>query len=150
MKNEFSEYFKSIGMKEPVLLRIETIMKYFSQLLPDEEVMDVFVSEYLEADGTRKYERLRLMGKKKGLVAIDFISRDAFSIADQDDPITSVKIEARNYDFEKATTMSRLYIRKFFEYATDSEYNASMENCDQLMRIYEKYIHPNIKKLHAE
>lgn len=144
MKEEFLEYFKSVGMKEAVLARIETIMECFSRLLPGEEIIDVYVSEYVEADGTRKYESLRLIGKKRHFLALDFMNKDSFWLGDIREELTGVKIEATNYDFKKATSMSRLYIRKFHVYESLSEYKASMENCDQLMRIFEKYVIPNL------
>jgi hypothetical protein len=142
MKNEFLEYFKSIGIREPVFSRIETIMEYFSQLAPDEEVMDVYISEYVEIDGTRIYEDLRLLGKKKWFVAIDFMNKDQFHIASPNETIVDVKFEATDYDFRKATDKSRLSIRKFYTYQALSQFKASMGNCDYLMRIYEKYVLP--------
>jgi hypothetical protein len=142
MKTEFSEYFKSIGITEPVLTRIETIMEYSSQVCPNDEVMDVFVSEYVEQDGTRKYEDLRLFCKKRHFVASDFINKDEFYVTDPLAKIIGIKFEAKDFDFKKATDKSRLRIRRFYSYESLSEFKASMQNCDHLMRIYEKYILP--------
>jgi hypothetical protein len=142
MKNEFLEYFKSIGIREPVFPRIETIMEYFSRLLPDEEVMDVYISDYVELDGARKYEDLRLIGKERSLIATDFMSKDEFHIAKNMGRVVTLKIEAKDYDFRRATDKSRLHVWKFYPYQALGEYKASMNNCDYLMRICEKYLLP--------
>lgn len=139
MKNEFLEYFKSLGIEEPVVPRIETIMEYFNRFFPEEEIIDVFVSEYVEKDGTRIYEDLRFFGKDRDLLARNFMNVDEFYIARHERGIVSLKIEAKNYDFKKATDKSRLSVRKFYTYPSINEQKASMGNCDHLLRICQKY-----------
>ena len=63
MKEEFIDYLKLIGITtEEYLNRIETIMEVHSELC-QEEIIDIFVDEYIKEDGTREYEDLSLFSR---------------------------------------------------------------------------------------
>ncbi|MEA1992572.1 MAG: hypothetical protein U9N58_10345, partial [Thermodesulfobacteriota bacterium] len=58
MKKEFIDYLESIGIKGGVLLdRIESIYEFYSEMCPD-DIVDIFVTDYIDSDGKREYENL--------------------------------------------------------------------------------------------
>lgn len=144
MEDKFIEYFKLIGItKEVYLDRIETIMKVQSELC-QEEIIDVYVDEYINEDGTREYQDLSLFSAGYSFGAHQFLTNDKFSIIALGKKIFHVVVKEKNYDFKHATSISRLIIDMHYDMGASGTYRASQENCDALKQIYFKYIIPNL------
>ncbi len=141
MKKEFVDYLKSIGITaEEYLKRIETIIEVFSDFC-QEEIVDIFVDEYIKEDGTREYEDITFFSEHYIFGATQFLTSDDFTLFKRMKNISSIDIKKKDYDFKKATDKSRLNIEIFLETASPlhGNYKASKENCDSLKHILENY-----------
>lgn len=147
MKDDFIEYFKSLGFKEQLLERISEILDDFSKLWPDVEFTDVAVDDYVLEDGTREFTNIHFYSEKKmcSFLAANFMTEKAYVLSYIERALDSVKIESQHYDFVEATEQSRLVVRARWRYQEGfSELKASSENCDHLMKIFAKYVLPRL------
>lgn len=144
MKNEFIEYLKSIGLTEPIIGRIEHIYQFYKEISSD-EIRDIFVTEYIKADGSREYENLWFFSSKCCMEAKLFITKDDFDMAPMRNDVVYLDIRKQDYDFKKATEKSRIELR-FRLSEVHGILKASKENCDHLKRILLEYILPNLKE----
>lgn len=146
MKEEFVEYLKMIGITaEEYLKRIETIMDVHSNIC-QEEIIDIFVDEYIKEDGTRDYTGISLFSNKYDFGALQFLTEDHIVLTKRREDVYAIAIKKKDYDFKKATENSRLNIDVRYDVGEMSAtYRASKANCDCLKKIYFKYIVPNIK-----
>ena len=145
LKEAMLEYFKTIGMTDPILERIEVIYDYAKSLAQGEEPNDVRVSEYVQDDGSRIYDHVIFYFKEIAVGGVDFLHTDRLSVLGLGRDVLTVHIEAKNYDFKKATDKSRLKIEIIYS-ATRSGWQASKENCDHAMYIFNKYTYPHIRR----
>ena len=143
MKEKLLQYFKTIGIKQPLQERINEIYEFYTAICP-EEIEDVFVSEYIKEEGTREYQTIRFFSKSYVMLANDFVQKDQYNISRYTrSEISAVRVEKKDYDFKKATDKSRMTISiLWYGPARRSTYRASKENCDYLKAIFDKYIHP--------
>lgn len=146
MKDEFIEYLKMIGITaDKYLNRIETIMEVHSNIC-QEEIIDIYVDEYIEEDGTRNYDGITFFSNEYDFGAVQFLTEDKFIITKRKKNVIAIKLKKKNYDLKKATENSRLNIEVRFDLSElYSIFKASKENCDNLMQMYFKYIAPNFK-----
>lgn len=147
MKSEFLNYFKTIGITEPIQHRIEAIFELVERLLPGDQFTDVHVSEYLQEDGTRIYEDIRFYNERgeKGVVARDFMTQYVFNVFSLEREIQSIYVESKDYDFRKATEKSRLIVVTYYPDEVRATFKASKENCDNLFKIYLKLLVTRLK-----
>ena len=113
-------------------------------MCPD-EIVDIYVGDYIKEDGTREYETLVFFSDRFLVEANEFIIQDKLMIVPIKNKIKIFRIEKKDYDFIKATEQSRLsceFIRVGAERAF--EFRAARENCDNLKNIILKYIKPNL------
>jgi len=153
MKTEFLEYFKTMGIREPIQKRIESIYEYFESLVPKEKFVDVFVNDYVQADGTRIYADLRLYSEKRAALATDFITTNDFKVGAEGRTFEVANLRSQNYDFKKATGESRLNLVAWYSNirfrGAGMYLQGSGENCDYLMKIYYKHILPRLVSVGA-
>lgn len=57
MKTEFKSYLNEIGISGAILERVEEIFKFYNEYLKF-EIDEIFVCDYIDADGSRIYESL--------------------------------------------------------------------------------------------
>ena len=146
MREGFIRYLESIGITEALRKRIETIYGFYREICPD-EIKDIFVTDYINGDGSRKYENLWFFSEKCGMEATQFTIKDSFDIVPVLKRVWHWRIEKQDYDFKKATEKSRLYLSfDIGSYAFGGELKASKENCDHLRDIILKYVVPNLKE----
>ena len=146
MKAEFLEYLKLIGItEEKYLKRIETIIEVHSTIC-QEEIIDIFVDEYIKEDGTREYDGITFFSNEYVFGATQFLTKDNFMFSKRMKNVTVITIKGNNYDFKKATENSRLNIEIRHDIPElFGHFRASKENCDYLKKIYFKHIAPYIK-----
>ena len=146
MKKEFLDYFRSIGITAEVLLeRIEEVYEFCSLICPD-EIVDVFVDDYIEKDGTRKYVHLSFFSDSYSIGARNFLTDDDIIMVPIRKKVSYYIIKKEDYDFERATEKSRLHMTFILDIGTDGEFKASKENCDYLKLIFLKHIKSNLKE----
>jgi len=145
MKKEFIEYLKSIGIPVALFEKIETIYELYKELCPD-EIMGIFVTDYIKEDGSREYENLWFFSEKTCMEAKQFITKEDFDIIRIKKRVNIWNIRKYNYNFKKATDTSRLFLRVNFDFNVDGELKAAKDNCDYLRKIILKYVVPNLKQ----
>ncbi len=143
MKREFAEYLASIGISTALRERIEAIQLVCAKICP-EEIVDIFVNEYITEDGTRHYQGLDLFSRHYLISVNQFVTTDDLHIAPLYKKILSFEVSKQEYDFDKATEKSRLYLKFHTTTKGEGEFKASKENCTYLTKIMRKYIIPNI------
>lgn len=148
MKEEFKEYLASIGIGDTLQKRVAQIYQFYQKICPD-EIRAIFVTDYLQADGTRVYENLWFFSERYCMEAKQFVTTDDFDIEPMKNKVTYVQIKKQEYDFEKATEKSRFNVIAYLSIpalgALHGELKASKENCDYLKDILLKYIKPNLQ-----
>jgi len=146
MKKEFLDYLRIIGITaEEYLKRIETIIEIHSNIC-QEEIIDIFVDEYIREDGTREYEDINFFSNEYDFGALQFLTEDNFIITKRIKNVSAIKIKKKDYDFKKATENSRLNIEVRYDISEMyAIFKASKENCDHLKQIYFNYIATIIK-----
>ncbi len=145
MKEEFIKYLESIGIAEALRKRIETTYEFCREICPD-EIIDIFVEEYIKEDGSREYENLDFFSKRYAVEARQFIAKDDFIITPIQKRISYYTLQKRDYNFKTATEKSRLYLEFDLDTGLKGELKASKENCDYLRDIILKYIKSNVKE----
>lgn len=143
MKEEFKIYLISIGITNTLIKRIEEIYNFYQKLCP-EEITTIFVTDYINEDGTREYENLWFFSKKYAMEAKEFIVEDDFDMAQIQNRINYWNIKKDNYDFKKPEEGSRLYLHIGFNPDLTADLKASKENCDYLKKIFLEYVIPNV------
>lgn len=146
MKTEFKDYLKDINMSDILVERVMEVFNFY-QLVHANEITDIFVTDYLKEDGERVYESLWFFSQGYLMEAKGFMSKDEFDMSPLLKCVSYWSLEKKNYDFQKATVKSRLFIKiKFSELDINAQFKASKENCDYLKNIFHKYILPNFSR----
>jgi len=145
VKKEFTKYLNDVGITKALHKRIETIYEFYSGICPD-EIIDIFVTDYITKDKEREYESIWFFSEKYCMEAKQFIKNDDFDITPMQNRIYYWNIKINDYDFKKATEKSRLHLRFDMDTMIRAEFKAAKENCDYLRDIILKYIIPNLKE----
>jgi len=141
---KYLTYLTSIGITEAFHGRITAIYEYFREICPKIEA--VFINEYVELDGSRRYETLCFFSEKYFMDAKEFIEKDELSITPIKNRVYHYILRKQDYDYKKAREKSRLYVKVFLDIGVFIELKASGENCDYLRDIIHKYVVPNLKE----
>lgn len=143
MKEEFNRYLKEIGITEDFYERSMQVLKLFSNLI-DEDITDIFVSEYVDGEGKRNYDDMLLFTHRKIIEARQFLrANDYFINCTQSCPLSGFNVKTTEYHFEEATEKSRLNMQAFFGSHLLINMKASGKNCDYLNGILKKYFFPS-------
>ena len=146
MKQKFIEYLESIGIKAGSLLgRIESIYEFYLEMCPD-EIVDIFVTDYIDSEGKREYGELLFFSDRYVMEAKGFAEgKDDFDIAPIKGGVQYYEIRKQEYDFKEATDESRLHFLFKLDIGVSGEFKASKENCDVLRDIILRHMKPNLK-----
>jgi len=146
MKSKFKAYLKEIDLSSEIIKNnVELIIGYANRLCK-EEIIDIFVDDYYEADGSRGYGSLWLMSEQYICEARNFrntVEHD-IDVTSIKDAVIYFRVHIKDYDFENATKESRFMIECANETGTLFQLKASHENCNRLVEIVDNYIKPNI------
>lgn len=147
MKNEFYEYCSEIEISEPLLTEIRNMYAIARRLL-DEEINELFISEYVDQGGVRNYQNIYFFSEDR-LVTFVATNTTNCTVIGLDGlfPITQTSFE--NYDFREAKSASRLRIVLGAESVHGTRhqaisFSASGNNCDYLAKVYTKIILPHL------
>lgn len=139
---KFDEYLNRMGITTDILKdRVKLAYSVASQMCP-EEIEEVFVSDYIEDDGTREYESVWFFSKGYCIEAHNFITENSIDIVRI--KTKHLVVELKDYDFKKATEKSRLRVLILLGEAIQGEIKAAKENCDVLRDITIKYFKPRL------
>ena len=144
MKTEFTEYLQSLGFTDILLPRCNELFRMLSDIA-DEEILDIFVSEYFEEDGSRYYEDFRVFTKTYCLVGVNFLHEERLAIWKYENRYENINLRSTNYNFKEATALSNLAIHCTRESLQEASLilKSSRENCDHLYYIFKKYLKPH-------
>jgi hypothetical protein len=149
MTNEFKQkaaaYLEAIEMPEAFSKKAEKIYEFYRETIP-EEIISIFVSDYLNEDGERQYENLWFFSETHCMEAKQFITKDDFDITPFKVKMKYIRIQKENYDFKKATEKSKLYMSFGSTTGMVGDFKASKENCDYLKEIILQHFIPNLVK----
>ena len=143
MKKQFSEYLVSVGIKDLFYQRVEEVYAFYSELL-DEEILDIFVTDYVDAEGRRQYGNLWFFTETYVAEAFVFLTSDKFDLAPIKKRVKRWAIAKQDYDFNKATIKSRMRLEVTLVGDMRCDIKASQENCDYLRAVFSKYFMPNL------
>ncbi len=146
MKAEFKNYLELIGLTGVIINRVEEIYQFYENSLKilGEDILDIFVTDYVSKEGLREYENLWFFSKNYIMEAKLFLQQDDFDLAPIAKKIKYIQVKKNDYDFIKLNDKSRLYILYSTSTLSKGQFKASKENCRYLRDIYLKHILPNI------
>jgi hypothetical protein len=146
MKKEFVDYLRSIGINEPIQARIQSIIDKINIVLPNLDIKDMAVTEYVDKEGQRHYDDIRFYSGNIGVLSVDFLTSDDIIISILGGiKFRGVRINSKDYDFVKATTNSRIrVIGKLLSTEAAMDIRGTGENCDHIMKIVNKYVLPRL------
>lgn len=145
MRANFVVYLQSIGMTTPLIKRVEQIYSFYDKHIAPDQIMDIFVSEYTESDGTREYDSLVFFGGPFVVEAKRFVHEDDFDVSILRKQVLYLEIRKQDYDYEQATDASRLSITFTLGSGLNGELKASRANCDHLRDLITKHLVPNLQ-----
>jgi len=131
MKQKFVDYLESIDIKEGVLFdQIESIYEFYLELCPD-EIVDIFVTDYIDSEGKREYENLWFFSDRYTMEAKGFaMGKDDFDITPIKDRVKYYGIQKQDYDFKEATDKSRLYLNIGWDTEVRGDFKAAKKNLE--------------------
>ena len=145
MKQEFGKYLDTIGITNIHRDRVEAIYRFYQQTCP-EEITGIFVTDYVNEDGSREYENLWFFSPSYCMEATRFIHGDDFDLTVLHDQVIRWVIVMKEYDVGKATSKARLNLKvDICDRSISGELKASNENCDYLMKTLKEHITPNLR-----
>ncbi len=147
MRGEFTEYLDSIGVTRTAKKQIRTIHDFYQIVCP-EEITGIFVTDFVNEEGTREYENLWFFSETLIMEAKNFLSTDEFDMVPLTKTIARWEVKRHDYDFEAATERSRLSLSFTLGQSglgVQANLKASGENCDYLKHILITYVIPNLE-----
>ena len=139
MKQPFIAYLKDIGMAEPLIERVSAIYDFYTKVL-EVDIEHILVTDTISEDNTRSFDSVWFFTAMHCLEAHRFVHEDSFDFS-LTPRFVYWRAEKTSYDFEKATTESRMKLTISSETIT-GELRASGKNCDYLRDVLLKWILP--------
>ena len=140
------KYLQDIGIEEPILEKLEVIYSHIQKIYPC-KVLDVFIDDYYQEDGTHVFEDITFFTEEGEITAIHFLKKSEYLFTPKNMIVYSITINSKDYDFEKANKNSRLTITYNVTEAVKviGLFKATGNNCDYLMKCYQNYMKPSFK-----
>lgn len=147
MKQEFIDYLEEVGITGALLDKALETYIYYTKYL-NVEVEDIFVSEYINPDGSRTYENLWFFNNVYCFEAKQFIVSEDYDMDFFRDVIFSFNIVKKDFDIANLlfTDNSRMTLTFYLNAVRAGVIKASKSNCKKLAEINKKYIITNLKK----
>lgn len=145
MKKEFQDYLESIDIQTETMLGI--VDRHLDNMLrlTGEETVEIIVEDYYDGE-TRVYSDLTMYSDSFIACVANFRSEAALFILPIETPLDWVRVDMKDYKAgEAAEATSRLEISYKRGETITGVYKAAGANCDHLMRIYERYMFPNLR-----
>ncbi len=148
MKEEFVDYLNSIGVSKTAQKKVADVHKFY-EMVTSEEITAIFVTDYVNEEGQREYENLWFFTNSLVMEAKQFLTADEYDMVPLKGNIGRWEIKKQSYDFEQATSASRLSLEfTLGEGLTlaGATLRGSEVNCDYLRDIFIAYVIPNLQK----
>lgn len=142
MNPKFHEYLKAIGVPETISKdRIEKIYQFYTKICP-QEINGIFVTDYVNQEGSTQYENLWFFSEKYQMEAHDFIAKDDFDMTGG--KIVYWNLAIQDYDFKTVNPSSRMTLDFRYDHEIKGELKSSKENCRYLYAILQKHLLPGV------
>jgi|SRR4030042_1928840 hypothetical protein len=144
---DYLDYLNSIDINTETLFNKIDATFRAAVRISQEEIQDIFISDWIQTEGQRAYEHLHLFTNTYIIESANFTTDTNVNIE-----ITILKERVKyalvkyNDYFEKANTASRLSVF-FITNGGAFKLTGAKENCDKLIEVYDKYVRPNISKV---
>jgi hypothetical protein len=137
---EIARYLRDIGADEKSVSRIEEVMSFYGRMLGDINVDDVFVSDSMQENGTRKFDSLWLFYPGFACEAKNFLAENDFDLSIvSKDSVIYWRLQAKDFDFQNAGDASKIGFRVDFNNRVNCELSATGKNCGYFMEVFRKY-----------
>jgi hypothetical protein len=143
MKKEFLTYLNAINTTQTVQNRVAMFYN-LCQNICTEDLVDIFVDDYVNQDGSISYTGLSFFSKNFTLSIPNFLTSDIISILGNKVAVQWFRLQIRDYDFKKGNDQSRISMDLMKGITATGYYKGSRNNCDFLLEIMKKYLLPNI------
>lgn len=145
MTKEQLQYLENIGITGELTAKVEAVFNFYTKYIGC-QLDDIFVSEFLNKDGSRVFENLWFFNKNYCFEAKQFMTTDDFDADLIKNTIDSFTIKKTDFDIISNVTNdnSRMFLEFSLKFPITGEMKASKENCKQLSMIFKKYIQPNL------
>jgi len=139
---QFKEYFKVLKIDTPTKDRIKEIFDFYESIC-EEEITDIFINTIVSKDSKIIFDNMFFFTETKVMEAKCFLTKDQFDMDFLKECIWYWEVTKENYDFSSATPDSRLNILVKQKNRYSLLFKAEGNNCDELKKIFEKFIIPN-------
>src|SRR4051794_10673530 len=102
-------YLRDLGMRNALVERVTTFYHAYRALVTD-PVTDIFVSEYVDDEGTRQYENLWLFWEKYVAEALSFVNQERSDLMTLVENVGWIGLTRREFDLHTATPASRFTV----------------------------------------
>ena len=146
MKDEWTTYLKSIGFLDPLLKRAAAILRFYREIVGI-EIQTIFVSEYLDSNGTRVYEGLWVFSGEHLGEAKFFGPTERIDLVPLKNNVGHWIAKKTAFEFGGTTTdASRLMVTcRLGEGRILGRMKASGPNCARLAEVLRKHIIPALR-----
>jgi len=144
MIKSFFIYFKSLNLPKSAIEKVEEKYNFYLNIAKI-NIEDIFISNYVNKDGTTVYDSLWFFSKEFAVESKSFITQDNYDCTFIKNNIIYWECLPKNMK-EKPDDKSRLKIGfNVLNLKEIGEFQASGINCGFLIRIFQKYIAANVK-----
>ena len=143
MNPNFEQYLSTIGIPTAIKSRVEEVCEFYTEIC-SEELLDIFISDYIKDDRSREYTSIWFFSETFGMEAKQFVTEDDFDITPLKDKIVYCDVKKSRYDFNEATDESRMTINFILNTGVNGYMQASGKNCDHMKIIANKYFMGNL------
>jgi hypothetical protein len=144
MIEQFDDYIGTLPLTKVVKDKIEEMLILNSKIKKF-EIKDIFVCELKNEEGARNYTSLWLFTDKQVVECKNFLATYDFDITPLYKNIEYCSMSPVNFDLEKPSDKSIVKIHIQFNVRISGDIIATENNCLSALKIYQKYIIPNLK-----
>lgn len=144
MTQEQNQYLESIGIAGALTEKVEKVASFYTQYLGI-QFNDIFISEFVNKEGSRFYENLWLFNDNFCYEAKLFMTTEDFDTDVIKNSVIWFNIKKTEFDIigNVSNDNSRMFLEFGLKTDRRGDMKASKENCKQLSLIFKKYIQPN-------
>jgi hypothetical protein len=141
MPESHDEYLDVLEMPEAIRERFHRALRFYEETA-GMAVEFVHVTDRVDEEGNRLFENAWFFGGNYAMEAHDFVSKDDFDAAVVE-AVAIWRVSVENYDFEKATAESRMFLTYNTGF-TSGDLTATGGNCDSLRDVLQRFVIPRI------
>lgn len=141
MNDNFENYLKELGINGDLYRKVERVISFYNQVLENNDLLDLYITDIINQDGSRSYVNLWLFYKGFIVEAKNFNTRDDFDcIPLKLNKINYWRIEKTNFDIiDSPKEDSRMKLLVSWRTGVSCELFGTKSNCKYLFAIFQKY-----------